>query len=69
MLRANAGDAGAPAYAAGYTLDHMTRLREAGTYDLLMASVVLPHRYRRGDEADALAFIRAPLEVDVHRVR
>ena len=47
----------------------MTRLREAGRYDLLMASVVLPHPYRRGDEADALAFIRAPLEVDVHRVR
>ena len=56
MLRANAGDAGAPACAAGSTLDHMTRLREAGTYDLLMASVVLPHPYRRGDD-------------DVHRVR
>ena len=53
--------------AAGYTLDHMTRLREAGTYDLLMASVVLPHPYRRGDEDDALAFIRAPTDGRTHR--
>jgi len=67
MLRASSGEI--PSYAAGYTLDHMTQLREAGTYDMLMASVVLPRGYQRGDENDALAFIRAPLEVDVRRAR
>jgi len=70
MLRAgrNPGD-DTPSYAAGYTLDHMTQLREAGTYDMLMASVVLPRAYRRGDEEDALAFVRAPLQIEVRRVQ
>lgn len=57
------------AYAAGYTLDNMMRLREAGTWDLLMASVVLPRSYQRGDEDDALAFIHAPLRVEVRSIR
>ena len=70
MLRAGQNANGASsAYAAGYTLDNMTRLREAGTWDLLMASVVLSHPYRNGDEDDALAFIREPLRVDVRRMR
>jgi len=56
MLRASGGSSGG-SYAAGCTLDYMTRHREAGTYDLLMASVVLPRPYRRGDEDDALAFV------------
>jgi hypothetical protein len=47
----------------------MTQLREAGTYDMLMASVVLPRAYRRGDEEDALAFVRAPLQIEVRRVQ
>lgn len=62
-------DAPSPTYAAGYTLEHMTRLREAGTWDMLMASVVLPGPYRPGDEDAALSFLRAPLRIDVHRVR
>ena len=66
MLRAG-GET--PTYAAGYTLDNMTRLREAGTWDMLMASVVLPGPYHAGDEDDALAFLRAPLRVDVRRVQ
>ena len=59
----------APSFAAGYTLDHMTQLKEAGTWDMLIASVVLPRAYQRGDQDDALAFIRAPLEVEVRRVQ
>jgi hypothetical protein len=70
MLRAGGEQTGdTPAFAAGYTLDNMTRLREAGTWDMLMASVVLPGPYHAGDEDDALAFLRAPLRIDVRRVQ
>ncbi|MBU6281036.1 hypothetical protein KGQ64_02260 [bacterium] len=53
----------------GYSLLHMTKLREAGTFDLMMASVVLPGPYRAGDEAGALAMLHAPLATEVRRVR
>src|SRR5262249_41497277 len=46
---ADQNDGSGPAYEAGYTLLHMTKLREAGAYDLLMASVVLPQGYVAGD--------------------
>jgi len=52
----------------GYSLLHMTKLREAGTFDLMMASVVLPGPYRAGDEAGALAMLHAPLATEVRRV-
>jgi hypothetical protein len=58
-----------PTYAAGYTLLNMTQLREAGSYDLLMASVVMPEGYTPGAEAGPLAMLRAPLAVAVRRVR
>lgn len=61
--------ASAPVYAAGYTLEHMTALREAGSWDLLQASVVLPAPFRPGDEEDALALVRAPLQTDVRVLR
>lgn len=57
-----------PVLAAGYTLHHMTRLREAGTFDLLLASIVLPRRFEPGDEEAALAMLRAPLEVAIRPV-
>lgn len=54
---------------AGYTLENMTQLKEAGSWDVLQASVVLPGPFRAGDEADALAVVQAPLETAVRRVR
>jgi len=50
---------------AGYTLQHMTRLQEAGTFELLLASIVLPRPFQPGDEEEALAMLRAPLEVTI----
>jgi len=58
-----------PTYEAGYTLLNMTSLREAGGYDLLMASIVLPATYAPGDEAGPMAMLRAPLTTRVHRLR
>ena len=58
-----------PIYAAGYTLQHMTRLRAAGTWDLLMASIVLPGPFQPGDEEDPMALVRAPLLTETRRVR
>jgi hypothetical protein len=62
-------DGSGRAYEAGYTLLNMTSLREAGSYDLLMASVVLPHGYAAGDEAAPMAMLRAPLVTEIRRVR
>lgn len=58
-----------PTYAAGYTLLNMTRLQKAGAYDLLMASAVLPEPFSPGDEDGPMAMLRAPLGVEVRRVR
>jgi len=67
---ASVGDAGGGCgEAAGYTLLNMTKLREAGTYDLEMASIVLPGPYRAGDERRPLEMLRAPLKTTVRRVR
>lgn len=60
---------GGAAYAAGYTLLNMTSLREAGAYDLLMASVVVPGGFQPGDEVEPMAMLRAPLVTEVRRVR
>jgi len=54
---------------AGYTLLHMTSLQEAGSYDLLMASVILPAPFHAGDEAAPMAMMRTPLTTVVRRVR
>lgn len=59
---------GEPRVAAGYTLLNMTSLREAGEYDLLMSSVVLPRPYEPGDERAAMAMLREPLQVAVHEL-
>jgi len=58
-----------PAYEAGYSLLHMTNLREAGTYNLLQAAIVLPKPYRAGDETAPMAMLRAPLRTEVRRLR
>jgi hypothetical protein len=56
-------------YAAGYSLLHMTNLREARDYDLLQTEVVLPRPYQPGDEEEPMAMLRAPLRTVVHRLR
>ena len=61
-------DGSGRAYEAGYTLLNMTSLREAGAYDLLMASVVLPQGYSAGDEAGPMAMLRTPLQTEVRRI-
>jgi hypothetical protein len=53
---------------AGYSLLHMTKLREAGTFDLMMASVVMPGPYRAGDEAGPMAMLHEPLATEVRRI-
>ena len=58
-----------PLYEAGYSLLHMTNLREARTYDLLQADIVLPRPYRPGDETEPMAMLRAPLRTEVRRLR
>ena len=58
-----------PRFAAGYTLLHMTQLKEAGSYDLMMASVVLPKGYAPGAESGPMAMLQSPLAVEVRRVR
>jgi hypothetical protein len=70
----DAGDGDAPqrpdaVYAAGYSLLHMTQLREARTYDLLQAAIVLPRPYRPGDEVEPMAMLRAPLQTEIRRRR
>ena len=62
-------DEGEPRFAAGYTLLNMTRLKEAGRYDLMMASIVLPGGYSPGAETGAMAMLQAPLAVEVRRIR
>jgi hypothetical protein len=66
--REDAGDADG-GYVAGYTLLHMTNLREAGEYPLMQAAIALPRPYQAGDEAEPMAMLRAPLAVTVRRVR
>lgn len=70
VVRAGAGDdrAAGEEAAAGYTLLNMTSLREAGAYDLLMASVVLPGGYTAGDESGPMAMLEQPLVVSSHRM-
>lgn len=54
--------------AAGYSLRDMTRMQEAGAYDLRVAMFVLDRPYRRGDEQAALAMLDRPLGVAVRPV-
>ncbi|MBM4245320.1 MAG: hypothetical protein FJ148_16180 [Deltaproteobacteria bacterium] len=68
VVRSGGTDASARQSAAGYTLLNMTSLREAGAYDLLMASVVLPGGYAAGDEAGPMAMMNDPLVVSSHRM-
>jgi len=64
LLRAGCAQPGG-ACAAGYTLCNMTRLRTAGDYDLLQATVVLERPYQTGDERAAMAMLTQPLVVAV----
>ena len=49
----------------GYTLENMTSLREAGSWELSQVSAVLPRPFRPGDEEEPLAIVRAPLVTEV----
>ena len=49
----------------GYTLENMTSLREAGSWELSQVSAVLPRPFRPGDEEEPLAVVRAPLVTEV----
>lgn len=60
---------GADRWAAGYSLLNMTELRRHGSYELRQRMVVLPEGYRPGEEAEPLAMVRTPLQVDVRSVR
>jgi len=53
---------------AGYRLLRMTNLRRPGAYELGSAFVVMPRRYQPGDEEEALASFRDPLEAEVRIV-
>jgi hypothetical protein len=49
-------------HAAGYSLLNMTNLRQAGTYDVAMATIFLQRPYEQGDEAKPLAMLKQPLK-------
>ncbi|MFQ5664845.1 MAG: hypothetical protein ACE5I7_00275 [Candidatus Binatia bacterium] len=55
-------------FLAGYSLLHMTNLRQPGVYDMNLAVFILPHPYRPGDEAQPLAMLKHPLRAKVHPV-
>lgn len=53
---------------AGYSLLGMTNLRAPGDYEIDSAMIVLPRPYRIGDEAEALAMLRTPLQTRMRPV-
>lgn len=53
----------------GYSLLNMTNLHEPGNYKMNMISVILPRPYQTGDEAQSLAMLQRPLQVEVKAVR
>ena len=55
--------------ATGYSLLNMTNLREPGNYKMNLISVILPRPYQTGDEAQSLAMLQRPLQVEVKTVR
>lgn len=63
-----APDAAGSGTAMGCTLENMMRLREAGSWELGQVGVALPRPFQPGDEEEALALVRAPLETEVRAV-
>jgi hypothetical protein len=55
-------------HAAGYSLLNMEKLREAGSYDLNLGTIILPRPYRPGDERKPLEMLTSPVEATVRRV-
>jgi hypothetical protein len=53
---------------AGYHLVGMTNLQRPGAYELGSVFIVMPRPYQPGDEAEALASFRDPLETEVRIV-
>jgi len=53
---------------AGYSLLNMTKLREAGTYDMNMGVIILPRPYTPGDEVKPIAMLKQPLQATVRPV-
>ncbi len=54
--------------AAGWSLLHMTGLQRHGTYELRQLMAIVPHGYQPGAEAEALAMVHQPLQVQVTRL-
>jgi hypothetical protein len=55
-------------HAAGYSLLNMEKLREAGSYDFNLGTIILPRPYRPGDERKPLEMLTSPVEATVRRV-
>lgn len=54
---------------AGYSLLHMTQLRDAGDYEFRQLLMVVPGGYQPGAEADARTMVEQPLRTTVTRLR
>jgi hypothetical protein len=55
-------------HAAGFTLEHVEDIPEAGDVELTMLTAVLPGPYEPGDEKLPLAMLERPLEIEVRTV-
>lgn len=53
------------AHAAGYSLLHMTNLREPGAYEMNLAVIILPRPYQAGDEVQPLRMLTQPLRIQI----
>ena len=56
-------------YVAGYSLLNMTKLQDAGDYDIRQLMMVVPGGYEPGDESEARAMAEEPLRTTVTRIR
>jgi hypothetical protein len=54
--------------AAGWSLLHMTGLQRHGTYEIRQVTTIVPGGYQPGAEAEALAMVYQPLQVQVVRL-
>jgi len=52
-------------HAAGFTLEHVEDIPEAGDVELTMVTAILPRPYEPGDEKGPLSMIEKPLEISV----
>lgn len=55
-------------HTAGYNLLHMADLRSAGAYEMNLATTVLSHPFRPGDQVEPLRMLHDPLQIRVKPV-